>query len=185
MLSFSGPRAAQQAASLCSEAPDKWTSWKYPCILTPHLQDPNMGSSCYWLDFFRQGKIKLPGLLILDPLIWLQSFFFSFLFFSFLFSFLSFCFFRATPEAYGSSHARVKLELQLPASTIATETQDPSRVCKLHHSSPQCWILNLLSMAGDQTHISWTLVGFIIAEPQWELHDFSIFKFWQPWVNVN
>ena len=36
----------------------------------------------------------------------------------------------------------VELELQLPAYTTATETQDLSHGCDLHHSSWQCWILN-------------------------------------------
>ena len=43
----------------------------------------------------------------------------------------------------------VELELQLPAYTTAT---DPSRVCDLHHSSWQRWILNPLSEARDWTH---------------------------------
>ena len=47
----------------------------------------------------------------------------------------------------------VQLELQLPACTTATATQDPRGVCDLYHSSWQCWILNLLSEARDQTHI--------------------------------
>ena len=33
---------------------------------------------------------------------------------------------------------QVELELQLLAYTTATETQDPSRVCNLHHSTWQC-----------------------------------------------
>ena len=45
----------------------------------------------------------------------------------------------------------VESELQLPAYTIATATRDPSCVCDLHHSSWQCWILNPLSEARDQT----------------------------------
>ena len=40
-----------------------------------------------------------------------------------------------TPMAYGSSQAGVKLELQLPASTTATASQDPRLVCDLHRSS--------------------------------------------------
>ena len=44
----------------------------------------------------------------------------------------------------------VELELQLPAYTTAG--QDPSHICKLHHSSLQCWILNPLSEARDQTY---------------------------------
>ena len=34
-----------------------------------------------------------------------------------------------------------ELELQMPVYTTATETLDPSRICNLHHSSWQHWIL--------------------------------------------
>jgi len=51
----------------------------------------------------------------------------------------------------------VKLELQLPAYTTATATQDLSCVCNLHHSSLAMQILNPQSKARDQTH---NLVGF-------------------------
>ena len=47
----------------------------------------------------------------------------------------------------------VELELQLLAYTTATATLDPSHVCDLHHSLQQCWILNSLSGARDQTLI--------------------------------
>ena len=47
----------------------------------------------------------------------------------------------------------VQSELQLPAYTTATATQDPSCICDLHHSSQQRRILNPLSRAGDGTHI--------------------------------
>ena len=47
----------------------------------------------------------------------------------------------------------VKSELQLLTYTTATETQDPSRVCNLHHSSQQHQILNPLSKARDGIHI--------------------------------
>ena len=63
----------------------------------------------------------------------------------------------------------VKQELQLPAHTTVTATQDPSRTCELHHSSWQCRILNPLSEAGIEPPSSWILVGFPSAEPQWEL----------------
>ena len=43
----------------------------------------------------------------------------------------------------------VQLELQLLAYATATATPDPSRVCDLHHSSWQCWILNPVSKARD------------------------------------
>ena len=44
-------------------------------------------------------------------------------------------------------------QLQLLAYTTATATQDPSQLCNLYHSSQQCWILNPLSEARDQTQI--------------------------------
>ena len=45
----------------------------------------------------------------------------------------------------------VESELQLPASTAATATRDPSRVCNLHHSSRQRRIVNPLSKGRDRT----------------------------------
>ena len=47
----------------------------------------------------------------------------------------------------------VELELLPLAYAIATAMPDPSRVCDLHHSSQQCWILNPLSKARDRTFI--------------------------------
>ena len=47
----------------------------------------------------------------------------------------------------------VELELQLPAYTTATATEDLSCVCDLHHSSQQCQISNPLSEARDRTHL--------------------------------
>ena len=47
----------------------------------------------------------------------------------------------------------VELELQLPAYTTAAETQDPSHVCDLPHSSWQRWFPNPLSRARDRTCI--------------------------------
>ena len=47
----------------------------------------------------------------------------------------------------------VKLELQLPTYTTAIAMPDLSRVCDLHHSSRQCWILNPLSKARDGTQV--------------------------------
>ena len=47
----------------------------------------------------------------------------------------------------------VESELQLPAYTTATATQNPVCVCDLHHSSQKHQILNPLSKARDQTPI--------------------------------
>ena len=73
---------------------------------------------------------------------------------------LIFCFvllfFRAGPEAYGSSQARGRMELQPPAYTTATASPYPSHICYLHHSSWQCRILNPLCEARDRT---WVLMG--------------------------
>ena len=46
----------------------------------------------------------------------------------------------------------VESELQLLAYTTATAMADLSCICDLHHRSWQCWILNPLSEARDQTH---------------------------------
>ena len=62
----------------------------------------------------------------------------------------------------------VESELQLPAYTTAT-TQDLSRICNLHHSSQQHWILNPLSEARDPTRIlmyTSRVHGLITTEPQ-------------------
>ena len=53
-----------------------------------------------------------------------------------------------------ASRLGVKSELQLPAYTTATATQDPNHVCDLHHSSRQRQILNPLSKTRDQTLIT-------------------------------
>ena len=49
---------------------------------------------------------------------------------------------RATPAAYGSSQAiGVESELQLRVYAPATAMPDWSRICDLHHSSWQCWVI--------------------------------------------
>ena len=45
----------------------------------------------------------------------------------------------------------VESELQLLAYTTTTAMWDPSFACHLYHSAQQCWILNPLSEARDQT----------------------------------
>ena len=77
-------------------------------------------------------------------------FFFFLLFFLFLFFFLAF---RATPAAYRSSQARGQIELQLQIYNTAIAMSDPTQVCDLHQSSPQCGILNPLCKARDRIHI--------------------------------
>ena len=63
------------------------------------------------------------------------------------------------------SGLEVALELLLPAYTMATATQDPSRICNLCQSLQQCWILNPLSEARN-----WTC---ILTDTSWVLHPLS------------
>ena len=74
----------------------------------------------------------------------LELFYFLFIYF--------FCFLGPYPWHVEGSSLGIESELQLPAYTSATATQDPSSICDLHHSSLQCQILNPLSKARDQTH---------------------------------
>ena len=71
-----------------------------------------------------------------------------FLIFNYFFFFLG-----PHPPHMEVSSLGVEGELQLPASTTATATWDPSCVCDLHPSSQQRRILNPLSAPRDQTHI--------------------------------
>ena len=66
-----------------------------------------------------------------------------------LLPFFSFLFLGLKPWHMEVPRLGVKTELQVPAYTIATATPDPN----LHHSLQQCWILNPLSEARDQTRI--------------------------------
>ena len=63
----------------------------------------------------------------------------------------------------------VEWELQLLAYATATAMQDLSHIGYLNHSSWQCQIPNPLNEASEPVSL-WLLVGFVIAEPQWELH---------------
>ena len=78
--------------------------------------------------------------------------FYLFLFYFILFYFGLFAFSRATPVAYGGSQARGLIGAAATGLRQSHTTQDPSRVCNLHHSSRQRQILNPLSKARDQTH---------------------------------
>ena len=69
------------------------------------------------------------------------------LFFYFYFA----CFIGLYPQHMEVPRLGVESELQLPAYTTATATQDLSFTCDLHHSSRQHRILNPLKEARDQT----------------------------------
>ena len=51
---------------------------------------------------------------------------------------------------------------------------DSRRICDLHHSAWQRWILNPLAKPGIKPATSWFLVGFVSAEPQQELPQITI-----------
>ena len=51
------------------------------------------------------------------------------------------------------SRLGVESELPLQACTTVTAMRDLSCICNLHHNSQQCWILNPLIEARDQTHV--------------------------------
>ena len=53
--------------------------------------------------------------------------------------------------AYGSSQAKVPMELQLPAYTTAMAVGELNCICDLYHSSWQCQIPDSLSEAWDDT----------------------------------
>ena len=55
----------------------------------------------------------------------------------------------------------VKLELYLPAYTIATATQDWIHICNLYYSSWQCWILNPMNEARIELMSAWILARFV------------------------
>ena len=82
-------------------------------------------------------------------------FFFIFIFYFFF----AFCFLGLQPWHTEVPRLGVKSQLQLPAYTTATATQDPSQICDLHHSSRQQWILNPLREVRDRTRnlmvLSW------------------------------
>ena len=62
-----------------------------------------------------------------------------------------FIFLWLSPWHMGVPRLGAESEQQLLAYTKATAKPDSSQVCGRHHSLQQCWILNPLSEAGDQT----------------------------------
>ena len=70
---------------------------------------------------------------------------------------------------------RLGVESELPLLATATVVQDLSCVWNLHHGSGQCWILNSLREAKNQTRILMDTVRFITTKPQWELLQLPLF----------
>ena len=57
--------------------------------------------------------------------------------------------FRAIPQAYEGSQARVRIGAVAASLHYSQAMSDPSPVCDLHHSSQKCWILSPPSEARD------------------------------------
>ena len=70
-----------------------------------------------------------------------------------LFFFFPFLFLQLHPRHVEVPRLGVEWELQPPARTTATATQDPSHICNLRSSLQQRQILNPKIEAKDQTHI--------------------------------
>ena len=64
----------------------------------------------------------------------------------------------------------VESEVQLSAYTTARAMWDPSHIYDPYHSSRQHGSLTHQARPGIELASSWILVGFVTAEPQWELH---------------
>ena len=70
----------------------------------------------------------------------------------------------------------VKSELQLPAYSTATATQDPSHVCNIHHSSQQCQTLTQWAGPGIKPISSWIVVRFVTSEHVSEDYSWPILQ---------
>ena len=96
--------------------------------------------------FLHGDKEPSPSLCWVVQLSW-EHIFFLFLFF-FFFAFLELQTWHMEVPRLG-----VKLEQKLPAYTTATVMWNLRHLSDLHHTSQQCWILNPMSEARDQTCI--------------------------------
>ena len=99
-----------------------------------------------------------------------------------------FCFllFSATPMAYGGSQDRVLIGAAAASLHHSHTRPNLSRMYNLHHSSQQCWILNPLSEARDQTcNLQRILVGFISAASGQELLWQVFFNGHNPYLHIH
>ena len=91
-----------------------------------------------------------------------------------------FCFLgsdRQHIDVYGLGVGLDKLELQLPAYTIATAKRDPSLVCD-NTAHGDARTLTHWERPGIEPASSWILFRFVSTGPQWELPKY---KFLIPW----
>ena len=86
---------------------------------------------------------------------WVDCILLVLIYFSILYTSLKnfFCFLGPHPWHMEVLRLGVESELQLPAYSTATATQDPSCLCDLYHSWQRHWIPNPLSEARDWTCI--------------------------------
>ena len=99
--------------------------------------------------------------------------------YSFLFFVFVFLLFMTAPVAYRSSQARDRIGasgLRHSHSSVGSKL----RSCDLHGNTRA---LTHWARLGIEPASSWMLVGFVPAEPQWELHEFTvvfeiILQFW-------
>ena len=75
----------------------------------------------------------------------------------------------------------VESELQLPAYTTTTATQDLNRIFNLYLGSRQRWILNPLSEARDPTCILWKPVRIVFTTGTHRVDIFNNGTSIQPW----
>ena len=94
-----------------------------------------------------------------------------FLFLTSLF-FCLFYLFRAVPRHMEVPSLGVESELQLPAYATVTATHDPSLVCAYTIAHSNARSLTHWTRPEIKPKSSWILVGFVTAEPRWELFFF-------------
>ena len=88
--------------------------------------------------------------------------------------------------AYGGSQDRVLIGAAAPSLHHSHTRPNLSRMYNLHHSSQQCWILNPLSEARDQTcNLQRILVGFISAASGQELLWQVFFNGHNPYLHIH
>ena len=80
------------------------------------------------------------------------------------FFFFSPCLFRAAPEVYGSSQARGQVGATATSLVHSHSNLQPTSQLVATLDYLTCWV-----RPGTEPESSWTLVGFVIAEPRQEL----------------
>ena len=106
--------------------------------------------------------------------------------------FFFFCFFRASPTAYG--HSQAKGWLGAAAASLHHSHSNAGSELHLHdlrHSSRQCQVPNPLSEARDQNPYPHGSVRFVSTAPQQKLLNFKtkiiakkVKYYWQSWCEV-